>query len=186
MNVCEAYFDRDPVSTPYRKCATCGHPYWVHSHEYYLPKGVSAPFPGPRAQHRIITADQASAKWWSHSINGDPDGDLRPRYQIMQERQVSISKFYLTAAQLHKHRVDDGKHRLAALRRSVQAAIEDEVRAFHAPDLDRSFMVVCRTCGNKRCPRATNSELPCTHSNEPGQPGSRYQPAVLTVQDWDF
>ncbi len=36
------------------------------------------------------------------------------------------------------------------------------------------FMVVCSECGNKRCPKATDPKLACTHSNEPGQPGSRY------------
>jgi hypothetical protein len=34
--------------------------------------------------------------------------------------------------------------------------------------------IVCPICGNKRCPRATNHDLAYTHSNEPGQPGSRY------------
>jgi hypothetical protein len=35
-------------------------------------------------------------------------------------------------------------------------------------------MVLCPTCGNKRCPKASNHELACTNSNEPGQPGSMY------------
>lgn len=35
--------------------------------------------------------------------------------------------------------------------------------------------IVCPTCGNKRCPRATDHNLECTYSNEPGQPGSRYE-----------
>jgi hypothetical protein len=35
-------------------------------------------------------------------------------------------------------------------------------------------MVVCPICGNKRCPHATDPALPCTGSNEPGQPGSIY------------
>lgn len=35
-------------------------------------------------------------------------------------------------------------------------------------------MVLCRTCGNKRCPKATNHALTCAGSNEPGQPGSIY------------
>lgn len=35
-------------------------------------------------------------------------------------------------------------------------------------------MIVCPTCGNKRCPRATNHRYSCTNSNEPGQPGSIY------------
>lgn len=37
-----------------------------------------------------------------------------------------------------------------------------------------SRMIVCPTCGNKRCPRASDHDLPCTGSNEPGQPGSVY------------
>lgn len=35
-------------------------------------------------------------------------------------------------------------------------------------------MVVCSECGNKRCPHANDHRNPCTGSNEPGQPGSRY------------
>lgn len=40
--------------------------------------------------------------------------------------------------------------------------------------LARSF-IVCGTCGNKRCPRATNHELACTDGNASGQPGSWYE-----------
>ena len=39
--------------------------------------------------------------------------------------------------------------------------------------LNRSF-IVCPLCGNKRCPKATDHDLECTQSNEPGQPGSEY------------
>lgn len=35
-------------------------------------------------------------------------------------------------------------------------------------------MIVCPTCGNKRCPHSTDHNLECTGSNDPGQPGSRY------------
>lgn len=35
--------------------------------------------------------------------------------------------------------------------------------------------IVCPNCGNKRCPRATDHDLECTNSNEPGQEGSRYK-----------
>jgi hypothetical protein len=34
--------------------------------------------------------------------------------------------------------------------------------------------MVCQTCGNKRCPKATDCSLICTGSNYPGQPGSIY------------
>jgi hypothetical protein len=36
-------------------------------------------------------------------------------------------------------------------------------------------MFTCETCGNKRCPHATDHRLACTNSNEPGQKGSRYE-----------
>lgn len=35
-------------------------------------------------------------------------------------------------------------------------------------------MIICETCGNKRCPHATDHEEECTGSNEPGQEGSWY------------
>jgi hypothetical protein len=38
-----------------------------------------------------------------------------------------------------------------------------------------TWLVVCETCGNKRCPHATDHRHECTNSNEPGQPGSVYQ-----------
>jgi hypothetical protein len=41
--------------------------------------------------------------------------------------------------------------------------------------LTMSTFIVCPTCGNKRCPKSTDHTLACTNSNEPGQPGSRYE-----------
>lgn len=35
-------------------------------------------------------------------------------------------------------------------------------------------MFLCPTCGNKRCPKATDHRHDCTDSNEPGQVGSNY------------
>lgn len=45
------------------------------------------------------------------------------------------------------------------------------------PDRYRYYdmpFIVCETCGNKRCPRATYHDHECTRSNEPGQAGSMY------------
>jgi hypothetical protein len=39
----------------------------------------------------------------------------------------------------------------------------------------RRRMVVCSICGNKRCPHATDHDLACTGTNEPGQKGSQYE-----------
>lgn len=36
------------------------------------------------------------------------------------------------------------------------------------------LMVCCPICGNKRCPKASDHDLACTGSNEPGQEGSVY------------
>ena len=36
-------------------------------------------------------------------------------------------------------------------------------------------MILCATCGNKRCPHATNHHNACTNSNDPGQAGSSYE-----------
>lgn len=43
-----------------------------------------------------------------------------------------------------------------------------------------THMIVCDTCGNKRCPHGTDHRNDCTGSNEPGQPGSRYGQLVGT------
>ena len=44
----------------------------------------------------------------------------------------------------------------------------------------RSRYYLCATCGNKRCPHATDHRLPCTGSNEPDQPGSFYSDVSVT------
>lgn len=45
-----------------------------------------------------------------------------------------------------------------------------------------SRMVLCPTCGNKRCPRANDHRHDCTGSNEPGQPGSAYPSTALNLE----
>ena len=35
-------------------------------------------------------------------------------------------------------------------------------------------MILCETCGNKRCPHATDHRHACTDSNDSGQAGSAY------------
>lgn len=37
------------------------------------------------------------------------------------------------------------------------------------------IMFLCPTCGNKRCPKATDHRNECTGSNEVGQKGSAYE-----------
>ena len=42
------------------------------------------------------------------------------------------------------------------------------------PENLQSFFIVCPTCGNKRCPKATQHDNTCGKSNAPGQLGSWY------------
>ena len=45
--------------------------------------------------------------------------------------------------------------------------------------LSSTRMILCPECRNKRCPRASDHDLACTGSNEPGQPGSVFAIAEL-------
>lgn len=81
----------------------------------------------------------------------------------------------------------------ASCPRAIALAHEHEMRAKHGDSspycCERCFgesgivlqqqMICCPKCGNKRCPKATNHELACTGSNEPGQVG-----APLGGPDW--
>ena len=49
-----------------------------------------------------------------------------------------------------------------------------DCRECKPPTLHESRMILCPTCGNKRCPKATNHIYECTNSNDPGQKGSIY------------
>ena len=50
----------------------------------------------------------------------------------------------------------------------------NEGRFLHGVAWSSAVMILCPDCGNKRCPHASDHELSCTGSNEPGQPGSVY------------
>jgi len=55
------------------------------------------------------------------------------------------------------------------------AAIPDCHRCRHESAQPVTHMITCPTCGNKRCPKASDHRLACTGSNAPGQTGSVYQ-----------
>lgn len=46
--------------------------------------------------------------------------------------------------------------------------------------MENMRMILCKKCGNKRCPQANDHRNACTGSNEPGQPGSAYPAAPHT------
>ncbi|QMU19339.1 hypothetical protein [Gordonia rubripertincta] len=49
--------------------------------------------------------------------------------------------------------------------------------------INSGCMILCRECGNKRCPKATYHGHACTHSNESGQQGSVYG-GFLIDESW--
>lgn len=50
-----------------------------------------------------------------------------------------------------------------------------ERKTEHGIPFTLTHMILCPKCGNKRCPHSTDHNLECTNSNDPNQPGSRYQ-----------
>jgi hypothetical protein len=81
----------------------------------------------------------------------------------------------------------DGKHTSydrAVLQLALEALLLHDSRAeakpscgaCHAcPGEHQALMILCVTCGNKRCPKAADHKNECSGSNEPGQKGSAYE-----------
>jgi hypothetical protein len=62
--------------------------------------------------------------------------------------------------------------------RAIQSDAEGKCgcwRCLEERDEVRYKMILCPLCGCKRCPKASNHDLACTESNEPGQSGSVYK-----------
>ena len=73
-----------------------------------------------------------------------------------------MSREVLTMPESPRGGMEDDRARLACL-----------CRACYGGELPL-MMIVCATCGNKRCPHATDHRNSCTASNAPGQSGSDY------------
>lgn len=58
--------------------------------------------------------------------------------------------------------------------RSIEAGLCGCWRCIGERNEARLRMILCPTCGCKRCPKASDHNLACTGSNEPGQLGSVY------------
>jgi hypothetical protein len=81
---------------------------------------------------------------------------------------------------------------LAALRTALEQPEQEcwchkcnENRLVNNIPFSATRMILCPTCGNKRCPKASDHCLDCTDSNEPNQPGSLYTtlPAAQPEQE---
>lgn len=60
-----------------------------------------------------------------------------------------------------------------------QRATEAYEASGNYSDLLVRRMILCLTCGNKRCPKATWHGNECTGSNDPNQAGSDYHFGVI-------
>lgn len=50
-----------------------------------------------------------------------------------------------------------------------------EGKTIHGIPVAFARLIVCRQCGNKRCPHASDHDQPCTGSNEPGQADAAFK-----------
>ena len=102
---------------------------------------------------------------------GDGGKGSRPRpYSVSQDQFAS--NWDAIFGNKPKTRVWDGQEC------SCHRCIQEKNLVEHAGSLfplSSTRMILCPTCGNKRCPHASDHDLACTGSNEPGQPGSVYQ-----------
>lgn len=86
------------------------------------------------------------------------------------------------------HRRDMREGSMAYRHPTIEQALERHRKHFQNVDvcwchkcrprtINTDRMTLCPECQNKRCPKASDHELACTGSNEPGQPGSIYKAA---------
>lgn len=97
-------------------------------------------------------------------IKDDDGNEYEPtgEYRVVQTGDWCLSRFTLQAV---RFRGGIGMQEVRIILRRKGALPEA---------IGRTRMIVCETCGNKRCPHATDTSLACTGSNAPGQAGSKY------------
>ena len=85
----------------------------------------------------------------------------------MSENAVAGLAFEPFVRRCDCHRCANARQADAIARGDMDALVDDR------------RMRLCPICGNKRCPKASDHDLACTGSNEPGQPGSSYGAAAI-------
>lgn len=86
---------------------------------------------------------------------------------MLQWKQRAVDNGWLTEEQ----RAD----REARWRRRREMSKGDCHRCIEEQGGSAMRMILCGTCGNKRCPKADDHRNKCSGSNEPGQIGSAYE-----------
>jgi hypothetical protein len=94
MTVCYAHeYPDDSVAAEVMPCRVCGHYVWEHSHD--LAEGGGGPY------RRLVTRHMAQYMYdlARHGLSKVPQAqlpppDLRPRYQMMMDRQPTVTGWY--------------------------------------------------------------------------------------------
>jgi Zn finger protein HypA/HybF involved in hydrogenase expression len=100
----------------------------------------------------------------------------------MKQALEAMETNQYTVAELAPHRdVMKFNNAITALRTALEQPEQEcwchkcnENRLVNNIPFSATRMILCPTCGNKRCPKASDHRLDCTDSNEPNQPGSLY------------
>ena len=109
-----------------------------------------------------------------HVVHGFLEPPIRAKFSPATARKIArhLEKYALLAEAFH----EDG---IAGSKLDTPQIPPAEATGKHpccwkcTPDYH--FMLLCPTCGNKRCPHASDHTLACSGSNEVGQPGSIYK-----------
>lgn len=148
-----------------------------------LGHGIGAEPAHPAAVH----CDNCGCDWLDNGLN--PAGCPYCKLRAEVERDTALLQQALEALEALKaenemlrEALKDAEHQKAALTTTAdnqgrcdcrQCIRERGDMNFGAPRLMTEF-IVCRKCGNKRCPHATDHRNECTDSNDTGQAGSEY------------
>jgi len=91
---------------------------------------------------------------------------------IRVENELALLEFEDETRSWHK--VSDVRRKFPDSCRSCRHCIYEAIDPQDFTRLMMVGMILCATCGNKRCPHANDHRNACTGSNEPGQEGSAY------------
>jgi hypothetical protein len=94
---------------------------------------------------------------------------------MFEDNEIDIEKSFLDNILSGERLVTDKGYQVSTLEKATEFAKKRcWCHTCRPITLEDMRMVLCPQCGNKRCPRATDHTLECTHSNEAGQVGSIY------------
>lgn len=117
---------------------------------------------------------EAELEDWSQSNRLD---ELQRGYNAALARAKELEALHDAAGRLIKAKGryhTEKNYRALAGAYDAANAMRCTCRRCQPNSFQNNRMILCSTCGNKRCPHANDHQHTCTGSNEPGQPGSAY------------